>query len=142
MAPNERELSNLLTLSILFEGSFARSGDAQLPHEKIKTGRRNRTSDGGLQYRCGQVGRGIQSYKPIPHTPSTYTQPYYLKRAFSHLSTLSSPTHGPMNQQTDGPTNIQSLLLSRQSATKKNNKAGYTATPVACRWAGAIFEVT
>ena len=23
-----------------------------------------------------------------------------------------------------------------------NNKAGYTATPVACGWAGAIFEVT
>ena len=23
-----------------------------------------------------------------------------------------------------------------------NNKAGYTATPVACRWAGAVFEVT
>ena len=22
------------------------------------------------------------------------------------------------------------------------NKAGYTATPVACKWAGAIFEVT
>ena len=22
------------------------------------------------------------------------------------------------------------------------NKAGYTATPVACGWAGAIFEVT
>ena len=24
---------------------------------------------------------------------------------------------------------------------KKKNKAGYTATPVACGWAGAIFEV-
>ena len=24
----------------------------------------------------------------------------------------------------------------------KKNKARYTATPVACRWAGAIFEVT
>ena len=23
-----------------------------------------------------------------------------------------------------------------------DNKAGYTATPVACGWAGAIFEVT
>ena len=22
------------------------------------------------------------------------------------------------------------------------NKAGYTSTPVACRWAGAIFELT
>ena len=22
------------------------------------------------------------------------------------------------------------------------NKAGYTATPVACRWVGAVFEVT
>ena len=22
------------------------------------------------------------------------------------------------------------------------NKAGYTATPVACGWAGAVFEVT
>ena len=25
---------------------------------------------------------------------------------------------------------------------KKENKAGYTATPVACGWAGAVFEVT
>ena len=25
---------------------------------------------------------------------------------------------------------------------KKKPKAGYTATPVACGWAGAIFEVT
>ena len=25
---------------------------------------------------------------------------------------------------------------------ENTNKAGYTATPVACRWAGAIFEVT
>ena len=24
----------------------------------------------------------------------------------------------------------------------EENKAGYTATPVACGWAGAIFEVT
>ena len=24
----------------------------------------------------------------------------------------------------------------------KRNKAGYTATPVACRWAGAKFEVS
>ena len=24
----------------------------------------------------------------------------------------------------------------------EKNKAGYTATPVACGWAGAIFEVT
>ena len=23
-----------------------------------------------------------------------------------------------------------------------NNKAGYTATPIACGWAGVIFEVT
>ena len=27
-------------------------------------------------------------------------------------------------------------------AIKNKNKAGYTATPVACGWAGAIFEVT
>ena len=25
---------------------------------------------------------------------------------------------------------------------KNSNKAGYTATPVACTWAGAVFEVT
>ena len=28
------------------------------------------------------------------------------------------------------------------TAYLKKNKAGYTATPVACRWAGAMFEVT
>ena len=27
-------------------------------------------------------------------------------------------------------------------AEKSGNKAGYTATEVACGWAGAIFEVT
>ena len=25
---------------------------------------------------------------------------------------------------------------------RKRNKAGYTATPVACGWAGAVFEVS
>ena len=30
---------------------------------------------------------------------------------------------------------------SLQTIVTKNN-AGYTAAPVACRWAGAIFEVT
>ena len=25
---------------------------------------------------------------------------------------------------------------------RSENKAGYTATPVACEWAGAVFEVT
>ena len=25
---------------------------------------------------------------------------------------------------------------------REKNKAGYTATPVTCRWAGAVFEVT
>ena len=29
-----------------------------------------------------------------------------------------------------------------QKKEKKENKAGYTATPVACGWAGAIFEVS
>ena len=35
--------------------------------------------------------------------------------------------------------------LSRGQRTKNEanpNKAGYTATPVACGWAGAVFEVT
>ena len=36
----------------------------------------------------------------------------------------------------------ESQLLSGKKERKKANKAGYTATPVACGWAGAIFEVT
>ena len=35
--------------------------------------------------------------------------------------------------------NLQAVKPSNQ---RKKNKAGYTATPVACGWAGAIFEVT
>ena len=72
-----------------------------------------------LQYRCGQVGRGIQ-FHATP--PSTYTQPYYLKRAFSHFSTLSSQTNGPMYLQTDGPTNRPVLILSHQPSTKTRKK--------------------
>ena len=30
----------------------------------------------------------------------------------------------------------------REKKEGRKNKAGYTATPVACGWAGAIFEVT
>ena len=38
-----------------------------------------------------------------------------------------------------GPPRTQKWLTIRR---KLINKAGYTATPVACGWAGAIFEVT
>ena len=47
------------------------------------------------------------------------------------------PTKRPMDRQTDR----HSGLYSRVHVTRKN-KAGYTATEVACGWAGAIFEVT
>ena len=40
-----------------------------------------------------------------------------------------------MDRQMDGPT------LSKRSEDA-SNKAGYTATLVACGWAGAVFEVT
>ena len=30
----------------------------------------------------------------------------------------------------------------KEGGEKEKNKAGYTATPVACGWAGAVFEVT
>ena len=84
-----------------------------------KRGRRNRRSDAELQFRCGQVGRGIQIHAT---PPSTYTQPYYLKRAFPHFSTLSSQTNGPMYLQTDGPTSRPVLILSHQSSTKTKKK--------------------
>ena len=32
--------------------------------------------------------------------------------------------------------------MMQKVAQESQNKAGYTATPVACGWAGAIFEVT
>ena len=32
-------------------------------------------------------------------------------------------------------------IVLRVIVSKKDNKAGYTATEVACGWAGAIFEV-
>ena len=35
-----------------------------------------------------------------------------------------------------------SRVIEQITLTHFVNKAGYTATPVACRWAGAIFEVT
>ena len=34
------------------------------------------------------------------------------------------------------------LVVGNQGEHLVENKAGYTATPVACGWAGAIFEVT
>ena len=34
------------------------------------------------------------------------------------------------------------LLVFYDSRLCQMNKAGYTATPVACRWAGAVFGVT
>ena len=43
------------------------------------------------------------------------------------------------DRQTDQQTNGQSLL---QRCEDASNKAGYTATPVAHGWTGAIFEVS
>ena len=40
----------------------------------------------------------------------------------------------------DGQTDGQAKRVEERHVT--GNKAGYTATPVACGWAGAIFEVT
>ena len=39
---------------------------------------------------------------------------------------------------------MESLVIVGAPPQKKNqtNKAGYMATPVACGWAGAIFEVS
>ena len=34
------------------------------------------------------------------------------------------------------------FIKKRQTLLRFKNKAGYTATPVACGWAGAVFEVT
>ena len=34
------------------------------------------------------------------------------------------------------------LKLKKVKTEVEANKAGYTATPVACGWAGAVFEVT
>ena len=89
------------------------------PKKEKERGRRNRSSDAELQYRCRQVGRGIQIHAT---PPSTYTQLYCLKRAFSHFSTLSSQTNGPMYLQTDGPTNRPVLILSHQPSTKTRKK--------------------
>ena len=46
-------------------------------------------------------------------------------------------SYGPMDKQTDKPLDGQSFLCSCMSAT---NKAGYTATKVACGWARASDE--
>ena len=32
------------------------------------------------------------------------------------------------------------MSFNAQTSSTETNKAGYTATPVACGWAGAIFE--
>ena len=37
---------------------------------------------------------------------------------------------------------IDDILIRFRYQSLQVNKAGYTATPVACGWAGAIFEVT
>ena len=77
---------------------------------------------------------GGQGYPTPIHSP-THLQPSnihkkYWKRSFS--------TRSPW--RTDGRTDGQSLLWSCVFATKKCNKARYTASPVACGWAGAIIK--
>ena len=37
---------------------------------------------------------------------------------------------------------LQGVKVQQKKQNKKTNKAGFTATPVACGWAGAVFEVT
>ena len=39
-------------------------------------------------------------------------------------------------------TNLREPRLSSKYVVSYKNKAGYTATPVACGWAGASIEVT
>ena len=46
-------------------------------------------------------------------------------------------SEGPTDGQTDGRTD-----MARSRVPWPLKKAGYTATPVACGWAGAIFEVS
>ena len=61
--------------------------------------------------------------------------------------------NGGMEKQTDGLKDGRTHLQRCDDASEKRkkikqkkdikeNKAGYTATPVACGWAGAIIEVT
>ena len=37
---------------------------------------------------------------------------------------------------------MRGFTLVNSSSMNRPNKAGYTATPVKCEWAGAVFEVT
>ena len=39
-------------------------------------------------------------------------------------------------------TNFDTLIVGFEGTLSYVNKVGYTATPVACGWAGAIIEVT
>ena len=43
---------------------------------------------------------------------------------------------------TDFDAHYKGYIVKDLNASSYANKAGYTATPVACRWAGAVFEVT
>ena len=47
-------------------------------------------------------------------------------------------TNGQTNERKDGQTDNASY----RNASQHFNKVGYTASPVACGWAGAVFEVT
>ena len=40
------------------------------------------------------------------------------------------------------PKTLKIAIKGPKMTNLRRNKAGYTATPVACGWAGAIFEVT
>ena len=64
-------------------------------------------------------------------------------------------TDGPTDQRTDKASyrdawthlkmkegKRKEQIGKRKKKKEKKNKAGYTATPVACGWAGAVIEVT
>ena len=68
---------------------------------------------------------------------SDWTQIMYnLKMFTSEIDLIKRPSAYCHTLRNASITHLDLLLI------KKPNKARYTATPVACWWAGAIFEIT
>ena len=70
------------------------------------------TSDAGSQYRCGQVGGGVQPpANPIPHPSHTNIHKKYPKCLLTYRLNHYQQTNGPTDQQTNGPKDKQRPLI-------------------------------
>ena len=70
----------------------------------------------------------FKSKRSIANQNSNVTTGFFVKKS--------------MSEQKENEPKLQMYSKAYKQIDRQRNKAGYSATPVACGWAGAIFEVT